>query len=289
LCAGSSYGKLGQRNATMDYEAEYNTRRLVPGSLDILARWRAASAASYRTARMLIDEPYGPGERQRYDLFRAGDPAAPLIVFIHGGYWQLGDRKDVAFVAEPFNAAGIDVALPSYSLCPGVSVLQIVDELRACLGVLWDRTHKRPLVVGHSAGGHLTAALLATDWSRVPGVPGDLVRAGCAISGVFDLAPLIPTTINRAIGLDAASAAAASPLHWPPPGRALVAAVGSDETAEFHRQGRAIAERWRGAEYLAIAGANHYTILDELTRPDGALFGRVVSLLSDAGGDRDER
>jgi arylformamidase len=289
LCAGSSYGKLGQRNTAMDHEAEYNTRRLVPGSLDILTRWRAASAASYRGRGLLIDQPYGPGERQRYDLFRAGDPAAPLIVFIHGGYWQLGDRKDVAFVTDAFNTAGIDVALPSYSLCPGVSVLQIVDELRACLGVLWERTRKRPLVVGHSAGGHLTAALLATDWRRVPGVPGDLVRAGCAISGVFDLAPLIPTTINRAVGLDAESAAAASPLHWPPPGLALIAAVGSDESDEFHRQGRAIAERWPCAEYLSIAGANHYTILDELTRPDSALFGRVVSLHSDAGGDRDER
>src|SRR3954470_16033033 len=159
----------------MDPEAEYNTRRLVPGSLDILARWRAASAA-YRTARasvddgprgLLIDQPYGPGERQRYDLFRAGDPAAPLLVFIHGGYWQLGDRMDVAFVAEPFVAAGIDVALPSYSLCPAVSVLQIVDELRACLGVLWAQTRKRPVVIGHSAGGHLVAALLATDWSQL--------------------------------------------------------------------------------------------------------------------------
>jgi arylformamidase len=269
----------------MDYEPEYNTRLRVPEYRDIFARWQAASVANRRAANTSLDQSYGPGERQRYDVFHAGDPAAPLVVFIHGGYWQIGGREDTAFVARALNAAGIDVAIPSYSLCPSVSVMQIVDELRRCLAALWTATRKHPVVIGHSAGGHLTAAMLASDWGAMPEVPADLVRAGCALSGVFELAPLVATSINAAIRLDARTAFDASPLFWPPPppGRRLVAAVGRDESTEFHRQSRTVTEVWAQAgvhtEYLSIAGANHYTILDELTNPDSALFGRVVSLV----------
>jgi arylformamidase len=268
----------------IDHEAEYNNRIRVAEYRDIIARWQAASAIDRQTARCDLDQPYGLEDRQRYDLFHAGDLAAPLIVYIHGGYWQLGSRQDTAFVARALTAAGIDVAIPSYSLCPAVSVLQIIDELRRCVTVLWAATRKHPVVVGHSAGGHLTAALLATDWGAVPGVPADLVRAGCAISGVFELAPLIPTTMNRALRLDGASASDASPLLWPPPppGRTLVAAVGEHETGEFHRQSRAMTALWANAgvatEYLSIAGTNHFTVVDELTRPGSALFDRVVAL-----------
>jgi arylformamidase len=268
----------------IDHEAEYNNRIRIAAFGDIVARWQAESAAHRGSARGVLDQPYGPGERQRYDLFHAGAPGAPLVVFIHGGYWQLGSRQDTAFVARALTAAGIDVAIPSYSLCPAVSVSDIIGELRRCLAALWTATRRRPVVVGHSAGGHLTAAMLATDWSAVPDVPADLVRAGCAISGVFELAPLIPTTMNTALRLDERTAAGASPLSWPPPppGRTLVAAVGEHETAEFHRQGRAIAERWARAgvatEYLPIAGVHHFTIVDELTRPGSALFDRVVAL-----------
>jgi arylformamidase len=115
-------------------------------------------------------------------------------------------------------------------------------------------------------------------------VPADLVRAGCALSGLFELAPLVTTSINGAVGLDPTTAADASPLFWPPPpaGRRLVAAVGGDESAEFHRQSRTITQVWGQAgvdtEYLSIAGANHYTMLDELTKPDSAVFGRIVAL-----------
>ena len=268
----------------IDYEAEYNNRLRIAEYRDIVARWQATSAAERRAAHADLDQPYGSGERQRYDLFYAGGPTAPLVVYIHGGYWQMSGRQDTAFIARALNAAGIDVAIPSYSLCPAVSVMQIIEELRRCLAAVWTATNKHPVVVGHSAGGHLTAAMLATDWSTVPGVPLDLVRAGCAISGVFELAPLIPTTINTALRLDPEAASDASPLRWPPPprGRTLVAAVGGDETGEFHRQSRAVVERWAQAgvttEYLSIAGTNHFTVVDELTRPDSALFGRVVSL-----------
>lgn len=268
----------------IDHEAEYNNRIRIAAFGDIVARWAAESAAHRGRARAALDQPYGPGDRQRYDLFHAGAPGAPLVVFIHGGYWQLGSRQDSAFVARALTAAGIDVAIPSYSLCPAVAIHDIIDEMRRCLVALWAATGKRPVVAGHSAGGHLTAALLATDWGAVPGVPPDLVRTGLAISGVFELAPLIPTTMNARLRLDPEAAAAASPLLWPPPppGRTLVAAVGEHETPEFHRQSRAIVERWARAgvatEYLCVAGVHHFTIVDELARPGNALFDRAVAL-----------
>lgn len=268
----------------IDHEAEYNNRLRVTEYPAIVARWQAASATAREAAGAELAQPYGAGERQRYDLFHAAERTAALVVFIHGGYWQLGERQLYSFLAGALATAGVDVAVPSYSLCPAVSVMQIVDELRRCLAALWTRTGQHPVVIGHSAGGHLTAALLATDWHQVPGVPADLVRAGCAISGVFELAPLIATSFNAALRLDPETAAAASPLRWPPPprGRMLVAAVGGDETGEFHRQSRSLVEAWGGAgvetEYLPVAGTNHFTILDELTNPGSALFGRVVSL-----------
>lgn len=267
----------------IDAEAEYNNRIRIPEYVDFVARWRAVSAVERPAARASLDRPYGPGDRQRYDLFHAGPPDAPLVVHLHGGYWQLGSRHDTAFVARAFTAAGIDLAIPSYSLCPAVSVLQIIDEIRGCLAALWAATGKHPIVIGHSAGGHLAAAMLATDWRRVPGAPADLVRAGCAISGVFDLAPLIATTMNAALRLDPELAARASPLYWPPPaGRTLVTAVGAHETPEFHRQSRALTEAWARAgvatEILTVPGVHHFSIVDELTRPDSPLFRRVVAL-----------
>jgi len=270
--------------AALDLETEYNNRQRVPEHPQINARWSAASAACRQVANADYDQPYGPKERQRYDLFRAGDAKAPLAVYIHGGYWQRGDRKDYSFLAKELNTAGIDVALPSYSLCPAVSVMDIVGELQVCLAAIWRKTGKYPVVAGHSAGGHLTAAMLATDWSNVAGVPGDLVRAGVAISGVFDLVPLIPTSINELVGFDDASARAASPLLWPAPAsaRTLVAAVGGNESSEFLRQSREIAQAWARAglktEYLVVPGTDHFTVVDELTKPASPLFAAVATL-----------
>jgi arylformamidase len=182
---------------TTDYEVEYNNRRRVPDAGVIAERWKVASAAYRETAHAELDLRYGPGDRHRNDLFSA-DRDAPHVVYVHGGYWQSGDRKLYSFLAEGLNARGLTVAVPSYSLCPSVSVLDIVGELRGFLAVLWKRTRVHPLVVGHSAGGHLTAAMLATDWRDVPDVPGELARGGIAISGIFDLQPLVSTSINGA-------------------------------------------------------------------------------------------
>ena len=273
----------------IDYEAEYNNRQRVPEHVDINERWSMLAAAYRLAGETQLDQPYGSRERQRYDVFHAAADDAPLIVYIHGGYWQRGDRKDYSFVARELNANGITVAIPSYSLSPAVSVMEVGDDIQLCLAALWKRMKKRPIVVGHSAGGHLTAEMLARDWSGFPGVPADLVRAGYAISGVFDLAPLIGTSLNEALSLTGGTARAASPLFRPPPpkGRRFVAAVGGDESEEFLRQSREVAERWSkvgvDARCEVIAGTNHFTIVDELIRPDSALLTQIVSLAREAG------
>jgi arylformamidase len=180
-----------------DFEVEYDNRRRFPEAAAIAARWGGVSAGYRNTARAELDISYGPGSRHRYDLFFGGPVDAPLVVYIHGGYWQWGDRGIYSFVAEALNARGVNVALPSYSLCPPVSIKDIITELRVCLSVIWNKTRSHPLVVGHSAGGHLTSALLATDWRAFPGLPPDLVSAGVAISGIFDLQP---TELASAVG-----------------------------------------------------------------------------------------
>jgi arylformamidase len=274
----------------IDYEAEYNNRRRVPEHVEIMERWQMLSAAYRLASAPQSDRAYGARERQRYDLFVAESGAAPLVVYIHGGYWQRGDRKDFSFVARELNANGITVAMPSYSLCPAASVMEIIDEIGLCLGVLWKKLRRHPLVIGHSAGGHLAAAMVANDWSRVAGVPADLVRAGYALSGVYDLVPLIGTSLNEALHLSNGTARASSPLlrPAPPKGRRFIAAVGGDESAEFLRQSQDIAQAWERAgviaESVVVPGTNHFTILEELTRAGSPVLARIVALAREVDG-----
>jgi arylformamidase len=278
-------------NTAVDYEAEYNHRKRVPEHAGIVERWSMLSTAYRLAGETQLNRAYGSRERLRYDLFHAADKNAPLIVYIHGGDWQRGDRKDYSFVARELNANGITVAIPSYSLCPAVSVMEIGDEIQLCLAALWKQTKRRPTVVGHSAGGHLTAEMLARDWRRFSGVPADLVRVGYAISGIFDLAPLIGTSLNTALSLTVGTARAASPLFRPPPpkGRRFIAAVGGDESDEFLRQSRQIAENWStvGVDVRCevLAGINHFTIVDELITPGSTTLKQLVALAREADAD----
>lgn len=272
-----------------EIEAQYDNRANVPEWESHFLRWQAASAQTRADLSPTVDLVYGPKPRNRYDLFeaRARRHRVPRVVYIHGGYWQRGDRTDYSLVARPFVAAGLDVAIPSYSHCPDVTVADIVTEMRAFMVADWRASGLRSVVIGHSAGGHLAAALLATDWAKVPGaegVPADLVRVAYAISGVYDLTPLPGTTHNAALRLDAASAHAASPLFGPipPAGRHLVAAVGANESREFIRQSLDIAAHWEGkgptAECVLLPARNHFTVVDALTDPVGAVARRIIAL-----------
>ena len=275
------------RMAGIDYEKEYDNRGRVPEHPEIFARWEAETKA-YRAARpdAELGLSYGPSPRQTMDLFPAKDNDAmtPLAMFIHGGWWRSLDPAMFSQMAKGANAHGVSVAVIGYDLCPQVSVATIIEQVRAACLALWRRTGKRIFIYGHSAGGHLTACMVAQDWKVFASdAPADLVPAGYAVSGVFDLSPILQVTPNQDIRLDAEQARACSPLFWKVPrGRRLDAVVGGLESSEFLRQSKTLAEAWgaRGVEtrYEEIAGTNHFTVIDPLADPDSAMTRRVVQM-----------
>jgi len=197
-----------------------------------------------------------------------------LALFIHGGWWQMMDRSAHSHMARGLNECGIAVAVTSYDLTPQVPVATIVEQMRRACLFLWRRHGKRLVVFGHSAGGHLTAAMAATDWPMW-GAPAGLVAGGTAISGAFDLAPLLGTSMNQDWKLGADEARALSPVHWTLPDDVMFdAVVGSLESDEFKRQSRTLADAW-DARYLEVTGANHFTILDPLSDPESAMVARL--------------
>ena len=274
----------------IDWEVEYNNRARVPEHPEIFARWQR-EAAAYRAettaqGRAEIGLKYGPSARQTIDLFkpRDGDASAPLAMFVHGGYWRSLEPASFSQMARGMNAHGVTVAVSGYDLCPQVSIGQIIEQTQAACLFLWKRFGRRIMVSGHSAGGHLAACMVATDWKKLDAsAPADLAPAGYAISGVHDLAPLLHLAGNAEFKLDAAEARRISPLFWPVRrGSVLDAVVGGDESAEFLRQSKIIADDWRerGVEtrYEAIPGMNHFTICDAMSNPDSAMTARLVAL-----------
>lgn len=271
----------------MDLEAEYNNRRRVPGHPAVIAGWQRDAAAYRDTAGGERGLAYAPGERARLDMFpprRGDDPDTPVLLFIHGGYWQGLSGAFFSHMAAGANDLGLTMAVPSYDLCPAVALADIVEQLQRCCAFLWHRLGRRLVACGHSAGGHLTAAMLQTDWPALdPALPDDLVPAGLPISGVFELEPLIPTSINEALGLDAETARALSPALWPvPTGRRLVAWVGAEESGEFRRQTRDIARLYQdsgaAARAVELEGADHFTVVAPLADPTSAMVADLAAL-----------
>jgi len=216
-------------------DAHYNIRRRHPESPQHYARYAADSAAARAALGGRIDLRYGDADGERLDFFPAASADPPLFLFIHGGYWRALDKRDFSFIAPAFVAAEISLALINYDLTPKVTVETIVAQTRRAIG--W--THKnagelgfdpnRLIVGGHSAGGHLTAMALAAD-PRLP------IAAGIAISGVFDLVPLLKTNVNEQLTLDEARARNLSPMHHPRPERAFgLVCVGGAEIDGFIR------------------------------------------------------
>jgi len=274
----------------IDYEAEYNNRARVPEHPEIFARW-TKEAAAYRAEATdrggaELGLAYGASPRQIIDLFGpASGRAGPVALFIHGGYWRSLEPALFSHMARGLNGRGAAVAVAGYDLCPQVTITDIIAQVRQACLYLWRRFGARVMGYGHSAGGQLGAAMVATDWKRLDAAaPADLAPAGYAISGLFDLIPLVGISMNQDLRLSADDAQAVSPINWPAPrGRALDAVVGALESSEFLRQSRIIVEAWGKAgvetRYQAVAGANHFTVTDALTDPDSAMVARLMALI----------
>jgi arylformamidase len=249
----------GMDRAALD--AAYNNSAAVANSAQIVADWQARSDRLRPSARELI---YGKAERNRIDLFEAA-PSAPLLVFIHGGYWQMRAKGNFSFLAAGPLAHGISVAMVGYTLAPEARLDGIVAEVRAALDFL-----DRELVVsGWSAGGHLTAMMMAHP----------RVKAGLAISGIFDLEPIRHCYLNEKLRLDQAEARRNSPLLLPASDKPLALAYGTRELPELQRQSKDYAKTLRSAQLVPLAGHDHFSILEELASPTGALTGVVRTLM----------
>ncbi|MDE2455660.1 MAG: alpha/beta hydrolase [Burkholderiales bacterium] len=276
-------------------DAQYNNRALVPDHAAYFERWgRASALAREGSAGAQLDLAYGSADGETLDLFppsaSAGGPA-PVLVFIHGGYWRALDKSDFSFVAPALNAAGALVVVPNYALCPAVTVEHITLQMVAALAWTWRNAARfggdasRIVVAGHSAGGHAAAMMVSCRWKQVAAdLPAQLVRAGLAISGLYDLEPLRHTPfLQPDLRLTAASVARLSPAFFPRPRAApLVAVAGADESEEFQRQNRLIRDVW-GPTAVPVCEtlpeANHLSILTSLADPAGRLHDFALRLL----------
>lgn len=263
-----------------EQERRFNVRKAVPEHPEVFRRWRHWSDA-YQTgcAATRLDLAYGDAAAHTLDVYYPATPAAdpmPAVLLIHGGYWQAMDKADVAFAARGLNERGLAVAVVNHTLCPDTSLAGIVDEIRRASLWLWREAGElgidrdRLAVVGHSAGGHLAAMMVCTDWPALePEVPAGLFRGCLAISGLFDLADLVRTTINDKVGLTPDTAAELSPVHLrPAPGVAVVAPVGGDESDGFHDQVERLQAAWQpfGVEVglMPVPGCNHFQVFETL-------------------------
>ncbi|MFC5499005.1 alpha/beta hydrolase [Caenimonas terrae] len=264
-------------------DSMYNNRALVPSYADYFRRWSAASGEALRTQRCRLDIRYGGGPNEHLDIFEAEQADAPVLFFIHGGYWRALDKKDHAFVAPAFTRQGACVVIPNYALAPAVTVPQITMQMVAALAWTWRNIARhggdpsRITVVGHSAGGHLAAMMLACLWP-VYGkeLPPDLVKNALSISGLHDLEPIMHTPFLQVdLKLTPQQVRQASPALLPAPATGVLAAVaGGDESAEFHRQVESIRKAWGPASVPVadvLPGLNHFSVLDALLQPDQRL------------------
>ncbi len=260
----------GMDRAVLD--AAYNNGAAVAESARFIADWEQRSAALRAAMPRHLDLRYGTRERNRIDFFAAAERRAPTLLFIHGGYWQSRAKEIFGIVAEGPLAIGMNVALMGYTLAPEARLDEIVAECRTALAWLASRLESlggdpaRLYVSGWSAGGHLTAMLMDE-----PAVKGAL-----AISGIYDLEPIRLCYLNDKLRLDDAEARRNSPLlHLPARAAHLIITVGGDELPELRRQSESYYAAWRDAglngEFVALPGRNHFTALEELSRPDGVL------------------
>ena len=264
------------RNDPAWLEAQYNNRARVPAFAGQLVRWQQASKLVREKTAAQLDLPYGSGAGETLDVFPAPRPGAPVLVFIHGGYWRSLDKSDFSFIAPAFNAAGAAVVVPNYALCPAVGIEHIALQMTQAVAWAWRHAAEfgadatRIGLVGHSAGGHLAAMLTCCRWKDVaPDLPALPVQAALSVSGLYDLEPLRQVaSVQADLQLTPAAVRRLSPAFFPrPKGSKLYAAVGLDESEEFLRQNALIRDVW-GPTAVPVCetlpGRNHFSVVEDL-------------------------
>lgn len=271
-----------------ELEGHLNPRVAVPGFESHLADYATRSARSRAELEAVLDLPYGERPLERLDVFPASAPGAPVQVFVHGGYWRALDKSDHSFVAEALVAAGATVVAINYDLCPAVTLDRIVAQTRAAIA--W--THRniadyggdpdRLFVSGHSAGAHLAVMALLEDWPGQHGLPPEPIKGVTAISGLYDLAPVLRISVNEDVRLTAEMAARNSPtLHPPRQALPMLLAAGAEEPAGWVQQStdfrRAYEASAGPADFLEVPDRNHFSVLYDLADPETALCRAVLA------------
>jgi arylformamidase len=273
------------------HDRMYNNRALVPEHATVLGRWPKLSAQARDQNACELDLRYGDEPGETLDVFPAEQPGAPVLVFIHGGYWRALDKSDHSFVAPSFIRDGACVVIPNYALAPAVTVPHIT--LQMVRAVAWTFRNiarfggdpRRITVAGHSAGGQLAAMMLACQWAQHDaGLPRDLVGQALAISALHDLDPIMRTPfLQETLALTPQQVAQASPARVTAPRQGtLYSVVGGAESEEYLRQNRLIQEAW-GARRVpvceALPGRHHFSVLDALVEPSHRLHQLALDLL----------
>ncbi|MCD1265408.1 esterase [Shinella sumterensis] len=279
-----------------EIELQYNLRVGRPDyDTVVVSDWIERSEEARKSLDCRLDIAYGVGTKQKLDVFYARSTDAPTLIFFHGGYWQRGDKSVYSFLASPFVANGVNVILVGYHLCPEVSITAISVQAREALAWIWKNADELMIdrlkltVMGHSAGGHITAMLMGTDWRTLaPDLPLDLVKAGIPVSPLNALEPIRRTSLNIAVGMDAAEAEAESPMNHPPVTDAPQLVVcGGRETAEFHRQSdiyvAAFATATRPMERYSVPDCDHFDELNALADTSSPFFKKSLALIKAAG------
>ena len=270
----------------------YNNRALVPDHADYFARWESLSAEARRSQACTLDIAYGSSRGEQLDVFHAPEAGAPVLVFIHGGYWRSLDKADHSFLAPAFVSEGACVVVPNYQLCPAVTIPEIALQSAQALAWVYRNAAQfggdpaRVTVIGHSAGGHLATMLLACQWSLLGSdLPADLVKNAMSISGLYELDSVMQTPfLKETLRLTPEHVLQASPAWFPAPAKGLLyAAAGADESEEFLRQNALIEQVW-GSKTVpvreAMLGLNHFSILETLVRPGHRLNDLALRLLA---------
>ena len=272
-------------------EANYNIVATRGGLDEVMQRWSTSSAALREQVDVSLDCAYGAGERERIDVFRCGANQAPLYVYLHGGYWQRGDKSLYSFIAAPFLDAAVDVAIVGYPLCPQVSMTDLVSRVREAIAWLYHNAGKlginreRINLSGHSAGGHLTAMAVCTDWPAFDTkLPRDLLKTAIPFSGLYQLKPLLQTTISEALHLTDQEICQLSPASLQPQAQIpLLTIVGGAETEEFFRQTDLLINNWSDRlvriDRHVEPDVDHIDLIDRLASADSQMFRRIINWL----------
>ena len=281
-----------------DFDAQYNLRAGRPDYEEtVIPGWNADSETARKTLDCSLDIRYGVGEKQKLDVFRCGDASAPTLIYFHGGYWQRGDKSIYSFIATPFVASNINVVVVGYDLCPSVTITHISQEAREAMAFIWQNAgdlginRDRITVMGHSAGGHITQMLMATNWPAFGAdLPSDLIKAGIPVSPLSYLEPVrLTEALNAGIRMTPAEANAESPMtNHPPATNALqLVVVGGAETDEFHRQARMYVEAYGTVErpigIYVVPEVDHFDELNVLVDPASPFFTHTCDMLKGKG------